>query len=492
MIDGHPADATALVSRGRTTTYGELRDQAGRLRGGLVRVGLERGDRFAIVCGNNWYFVVSYLAALGAGLVAVPLNPQSPAPELGRQLAEVGARGVMVGPSGSASVAAIDRAAVPSLDVVIAAHGVELDGALDLDELLAGEPEPMVERADEDLAVLLFTSGTAGAPKAAMLSHGNLLSNFRQTEQVKDAERSDDVILGIVPLYHILGLNGVLGLAFHAGAAVVLVERFDPVSALASITRHGATIVAGPPTMWTAWAMLDDADPEAMRSVRLAISGASKLPTATVDRVLERFGIRIHEGYGLTETAPIVATSIGTDAPIGSVGSPVPGVQVRVVDTDGDDTLVGDTGEIWVKGPNVFQGYWKDDEATRAVLGADGWLRTGDLGAVDDDGYLHLIDRVKDLVIVSGFNVFPAEVEDELAAHPAVSAVAVVGIPHPHTGEAVKAYIVPVPGAALEEDELIAWCQERIARYKCPSKIEFVDELPSGTVGKVLRRTLPR
>jgi long-chain acyl-CoA synthetase len=488
IVDDHPDDAVALISRGEPTTYGRLREQAGHLRGGLASLGLEPDDRVAILCANNWYFVVSYLAVTGAGMVAVPLNPLSPAPEIEQQLAAIGARAVIVGPSARPTVQQLDRSQVPTLEHVIVAPGVEIDGALDLDELMANEPAPLVERGDDALAVLIFTSGTAGSPKAAMLTHGNLRSNFDQGEG--PVERSDDVVFGVVPLFHILGLNGVLGLALFTGASIVLIERFDPASALESIQTHGVTIVAGPPTLWSAWAALPDADPTAMASVRLAISGAAKLPQDVAETIEARFGVHIWEGYGLTETAPVVATSVGTDAPFGSIGVPVRGVDVRLVDAQGGDVPIGDAGEIWVRGPNVFQGYWHDASATATALTDDGWLRTGDLAVVDDDGFLYLVDRAKDLVIVSGFNVYPAEVEGVLAEHPGVASCAVVGVPHPHTGEAVKAYVVASAGQAVDEDDLIVWCQGRIARYKCPSKVMFVDDLPQGLAGKVRRRDL--
>ncbi len=499
VLDRHPGDAVAIVSRGASTTYGQLRDQVSRLQAGLSALGLEPGDRVAILCANNWYFVVSYLAALRGGMVAVPLNPQSPAPEVERQLAAVEARCIVVGPSGRATMAGVERAAVPSLEHLLTCAGVALEGAHDLDTVMDTEPAPLVEREEGDLAVLMFTSGTAGSPKAAMLSHGNLGSNFRQMRDARDGhdagsdsppEQSQDVVLGIVPLFHILGLNGVLGLALATGSSIVLIERFDPQTALETIQAHGVTMAAGPPTMWAAWASLPDAPTDAMASLRLAVSGAARLPREVAEKIESRFGVHIWEGYGLTETAPIVATAVGTDAPWGSIGVPVAGVEVRLVDADGEDSLVGDAGEVWVRGPNVFLGYWEDPEATGAALTPEGWLRTGDMAVVDDDGYLYLVDRAKDLIIVSGFNVYPAEVEDALIEHPAVEACAVVGVAHPHTGEAVKAYVVPAAGRAVEEDELIDWCRGRIARYKCPTKVLFVDELPQGLVGKVLRREL--
>jgi long-chain acyl-CoA synthetase len=242
--------------------------------------------------------------------------------------------------------------------------------------------------------------------------------------------------------------------------------------------------------MWTAWATLRGADPEALRTVRLAVSGAAPLPAETRRSIGERFGVVLDEGYGLTEASPVVTSGSGVGAPEGSIGVPVPGCQVRLVEAGGDDALVGDAGEIWIRGPNVFQGYWNDPEATRAAIDEEGWLHTGDVAVVDDDGYLFLVDRVKDLIIVSGFNVYPAEVESVLTQHHGVADAAVVGVPHPYTGEAVKAYVVANEGASVDEDELIEHCNRYLARYKCPDKVLFVDELPHGQAGKLLRRAL--
>jgi long-chain acyl-CoA synthetase len=494
IIDPHPDDAVALVSRGRPTTYGELRAQVAGLRGGLVGLGLVPGDRVAIVAANNWYFVVSYLAALGAGCVAVPINPSSPTPEVQRELAAIGARAVIVGAAGRQAVAGLDRAALPVLEHVVAGgEGGEADppGAVRLDDLLAAAPVPVVDRADDDLAVLIFTSGTAGSPKAAMLTHGNLLANLRQCQDHPGrAQTADDVALGVLPFFHIFGLNVVLGLTLLAGARVLTVERFDPQSALEAIRTHGITVISGAPTMWAAWATLPGAPADAFAGVRLATSGAARLDPETKAAMERRFDLRLTEGYGLTEAAPVVASGHGLDAPPGSIGVPLPGLHVRLVDGDGQDALVGDAGEIWVQGQNVFAGYWEDPEATAEALTPDGWLRTGDVAVVDDDGFLFLVDRAKDLIIVSGFNVFPAEVEDVIALHPAVQEVAVVGVPHPHSGEAVKAYVVVAAGRSVEEDDVIAHCEAHLARYKCPQKVMFVDELPHGATGKVLRQLL--
>lgn len=490
MVDDHPSDAVAFISRGRTTTYGELREQVARLRGGLVGLGLEPGDRLAIACGNNWYFASAYLAALGAGLIVVPLNPSAPAPELTRHLAHTGARGLVVGPSATSTVRGIDRSEVPDLEHVIAVRHDEIEGSTSFDDLLASEPVPVVEREDSDPAVLIFTSGTAGTPRAATLTNGNLRANLEQIQESPGRrQQPDDVSFGVLPFFHIFGLNVVLNLGLWTGSTTLLVERFDPSSAAEAIVNHGVTVVAGAPTMWGAWASLPGLAPNTFSTVRIASSGAARLAVETAQLFEDRFGVVITEGYGLTETAPVVTTSTGCDSPRGSIGCPLPGISLRLVDTDGRDVLVGDSGELWVKGPNVFAGYWNDPDATEGAFEGD-WLRTGDVAVVDDDGNLYLVDRVKDLIIVSGFNVFPAEVEEVLSMHPSVRSCAVVGVPHPHSGEAVKAFVVLEPGSGAEEDDLASWCSTYLARYKCPDKVMFVDEIPQDVAGKVLRRVL--
>jgi long-chain acyl-CoA synthetase len=335
----------------------------------------------------------------------------------------------------------------------------------------------------------MFTSGTAGAPRAAMLSHGNLLANLDQSLSANGHIDADDVIFGVLPLFHIFGLNVVIGLGLRVGATLLLVQRFDPSTAVQSIQDRGVTVIPGAPALWAAFAHFDDLAPDAFASVRLALSGASRLPISVAEAMRARFGIEIREGYGLTEASPIVTTSTGGPVRFGSVGRVLAGVEIRLVSADGD-ALVGDVGEIWVRGANVFQGYYDDPEATSAVLTEDGWLRTGDMATADDDGYLYLVDRSKDLIIVSGFNVYPAEVEEMLLTHPAVAEVAVVGVPHPHTGEAVKAYVVTVPGNDVDEDTLIEYSLDHLARYKCPSKVIFVDALPRNASGKLVRRSL--
>jgi long-chain acyl-CoA synthetase len=455
-------DAIALRAGSDVVTYRELESRAARVAGALRAEGVNPGDRVTIEGHNTIAFVASYLGALRVGAVAVPLNPQAPDRELDRELAAV-EPAVVLGPP--------------------------LEGTGDAD------PAATVPRDVADVAVLLFTAGTAGAPKPAMLTHGNLASNIRQVlDHPGLALNPGDVSLGALPLFHVFGLNAVLGIGLAAGASTVLLDHFDAAAAVRQVHDHQISIIAGVPAMYHAFLELDDATAPAgtFEPVRLAVSGAAPLDGELLDGMRKRFGVVVHEGYGLTEAAPIVTTSvIGRREPTaGSIGPPLPGVDVRVVDADGGDVLPGDPGEIWVRGPNVFPGYWHDAEATARALTGDGWLRTGDVAVSDDDGELSLVDRAKDLVIVSGFNVYPAEVEQALLEHPDVAEVAVVGEPDPRTGEAIVAFVVPEPGARPDPATLLAHCARSLARYKCPTRVEIVDALPRSFAGKVLRRAL--
>jgi long-chain acyl-CoA synthetase len=489
IIEPHDSERVALISRNVESTYGELRDQIDHLRGGLAACGVGHGDRVAILCGNNRYFVIAYFATLGLGAVAVPLNPTSPAHEIERELVVVSPRLVLVGPSAAAAWAHVDESSAGSIETVVMAEGEALPGTRTLDQLLAADPVPVVDVDDDHVAVMMFTSGTAGDPKAAMLSHRNLLSNIEQDLTAKDHIGEGDIVYAVLPMFHIFGLNVVLGVGIGVGATLVLVQRFDPATAVQSIVQRQVTVVPGAPPMWIAFSHFDELPADTFASVRLAVSGASRLSPTVVDRMIDRFGLEIHEGYGLTEASPVVTSSAGMSARPGSVGRVLRGQEVRLVGDDGEDVPIGDAGEVWVRGENVFLGYLDEPEATARVL-VDGWLRTGDIATVDDDGYLYLVDRAKDLIIVSGFNVFPGEVEQVLQSHPQVAEVGVLGVPHPHHGEAVKAYVVLADGADVDEDQLIEHALDYLARYKCPTKVIFVDQLPRNTAGKLIRREL--
>ena len=493
VLDHHPATSSAIVSRGVTTSYGELQMQIGAMRGALNGLGVGKGDRVALLCGNTIEFVVAYFACLGRGIVCVPLNPTAPAPELQRELSVVGARAVVIAPSAVAGWSGVDRSALGQLVHVIATTQ-DLDGALQFRDLLQHEAAPVVDMQPNDLAIMLFTSGTAGSPKAAMLSHGNLQSNLDQLAQVRRLDHTD-VVFGVLPLFHIFGLNVVLAYSLMRGASLVLVERFDPMTAIDTIRDRKVTLIPGAPPLWMAFEQMPTLPKDSFASVRIAMTGASKMPEHTTRALFERYGLLVTEGYGLTECAPVVTTTTNVEkstalTKIGSIGRVLPGVEVRLVDESGENALRGDAGEIWVRGPNVFLGYFEDPQATARALTDDGWLRTGDIAVIDDDGFFYLVDRAKDLIIVSGFNVYPAEVEEAIREHSAVAQAAVVGVEHPHSGEAVRAYVVLRSDVHLDEDAVIDHCRARLARYKCPTKVLFVSQLPTGATGKVLRREL--
>ena len=490
IIDGHQDASTALISHGRTTTYGQLRRQVAALRAEFVALGLRRGECVALLCGNTPYFVVSYLAAVGVGAVVAPLNPTSPAPEIEKELAVVQPAVVIIEPAALATWERIPSDVRHGVRTVMATEGHGIEGAHTLDEVFAGDGS--VDSVDVDPstpAVYMFTSGTAGSPKAAVLTHGNLLSNIEQATAVENMSPSD-VTFGVLPMYHIFGLNVMLCNTLAVGASIVLVQRFDPVSTIETLRERGVTVMLGAPSIWMALNQLLDVPADAFAKVRLALSGAAKLPEQVIHSLSNRFGLRVLEGYGLTEASPVVTTSIDMPFTPGSIGRPVPGVEVRIVDENGDDAFVGDSGEIWVRGPNVFAGYLNDPDATARVLSPEGWLRTGDIAVADEDGHIFMVDRAKDLIIVSGFNVFPAEVEEVLTAHPDIVDAAVVGTAHPHTGEAVRAYVVLRPGTHLDEDTVVDHCRAHLARYKCPSKVLFVDQVPRNMTGKLQRYSL--
>jgi long-chain acyl-CoA synthetase len=463
--------------------YGEL---AGRAAAVAAHVGAvaRPDDRVAILAGNEPGFVAAYLGVLLAGAVAVPLNTGSPSHELAGELDAV----EPVLALAAAGCADLARRAV-----------VQRGDATDVtvvDELTAGAgtaPMTAVPRAAHELAVLLFTAGTAGAPKPAMLTHGSLLTNLEQMQSHPGLRiEPADVALGVLPLFHVYGLNVVLGLALHAGASVSLLEHFHPVESLARLRRDRVTVVAAVPAIYDAWlALNEDAAPrDALAGVRLCASGATTLHAATADGMRRRFGVAVHDGYGLTEASPVVTTTaVGREPRPGSIGPPLPGVEVELLDRDGRPVLDGDPGEIVVRGANVFAGYWRDPQSTAAVL-VDGRLHTGDIAVAGPDGWLTLVDRAKDVVIVSGFNVFPGEVEDALRSHPDVQDVAVVGEPHPRTGETVVAYVVAREGRAPDPVELLRHAGRRLARYKLPTRVDVVDVLPRTFAGKLVRREL--
>jgi long-chain acyl-CoA synthetase len=489
--DARP-DHPALRWHETVLTWGELDRQVDAVAGGLAGLDLPADGhpaRVAIALPNVPEFAVVFFAVLRAGLIAVPVNPGYTGRELAHVLEDSGAS-VLFG----------------TRDVVSAAGDRAPGCTYTLGKSPRGEFVAAGTAGGDDLAVLLYTSGTAGAPKGAMLSHRALLANHAQLARLEPAPVGpDDVLLLALPLFHAYGLNSGLGAVAYHGATGVLVERFDPADSLDLIARHGVTSVVGVPTMYVAWSLMGERLAAGFKGVRLAVSGAAPLDAATARRFAEAAGQPVHEGYGLTETAPVVTSTLASSTrKPGSIGAPIPGVGVKlalagggevVVDgpleeEDFDDETPGtpgtDPGEVLVRGDNLFSGYWPDG---REGPPEDGWWSTGDVAYADADGDLFLVDRLGELILVSGFNVYPHEVEQVLAGHPGVAEAAVLGVPHPYTGQTVKAYVVRSdPG--LTADEIISYAEKNLARFKCPTAVEFVSELPYSATGKVRKAAL--
>ncbi|HEX6875454.1 MAG TPA: AMP-binding protein [Nocardioidaceae bacterium] len=501
-------DAVAVVdaSGGRRLTWRELDAEADQVAQGLSDIGMVAGYRVMLDLSNRVEFVASYFGALRARLVAVPVNPRSTTGEVVRMVADSGARVVIA----DADTVTTVRSAVAGLEdalvgadaelrsrttvprvVVVGAPG--LPGETTYSDLVGrGGRVPPTPEDPEALAVLLYTSGTSGRPRAAMLSHRALLANIEQAAAVEPPLiRGDDVVLGVLPLFHVYGLNAVLGQVVRQQARIVVVEGFDVEGTLALIEHEGVTVVPVAPPVIAYWRDVDRLA-ERLRSVRFVLSGSAPLSPQLVTSFEERSRVTIHQGYGLTEAAPVVTSTQRSASPKrGSVGAALPGISLRLVDEAGHTPEGEDPGEIQIKGDNLFSGYWPDGADGP---GRDGWWATGDVGFLDRDGDLFLVDRIKELVIVSGFNVYPVEVEEVIAELDEVREAAVIGVADERTGEAVVAYVRPVPTDGLSAEDLVArvreHCAVRLARFKQPSEIHVVDELPHTVTGKIAKGTL--
>jgi long-chain acyl-CoA synthetase len=498
----------ALVEpSGRVLTWAGLEREVARMATGLGDAGLVAGQRVALLLGNRIELVTTYLGALRAQLVAVPLNPRAKVEELAWMLADSGARLLVADSAGVADARAAQQllreALAGSRDVLddeVAARTFEprlvvVDsevqaGEVTYDELRAGEPRPLPARPDpETLACLLYTGSTVDLPRAAMLTHRALLANIEQTAAVRPAMVAPgDVVLGVLPLFHVYGLNAVLGSVLRHGATLVVADHFDPRRALELIADHRVSVVPVAPAVFPHWLATDDLE-DHLASVRLVASGSSTLARPVLDEFTRRTGVLVHQGYGLTEAAPVVTSTLASTTPvIGSLGSALPGVGLRLVDDLGLEPEPGDPGEVQVRGSNLFSGYWPD---AADGPGPDGWWSTGDVGFLDDGGDLFLVDRADEVVVVAGFRVYPHEVEAVIAGVPGVEDAAVIGVPDDATGHAVVAYL-RVAGLDSEEvaDAVRERCEAALAGFKRPARIEVVDELPTTLAGRVRKGAL--
>ena len=490
-----PGRQALVESGGRSLTWAQLEDEVARISTGLGAHGIRAGQRVMVVIGNRIEFVTTYLGVLRAQVVAVPVNPRSVPGEVARMVADSGTRLVVV----DETALDVVRTGLRELPADVAAPTVVVTGAepgpgeLAFSELRADVVRPVPPLPDpEKLAALLYTSGTSGRPRAAMLSHRALLANIEQVAAVEPPMmHGDDVVLGVLPLFHVYGLNAVLGGVLRHRAKLVLAERFDREGTLDLIEDEACSVVPVAPPVFAQWRDMD-ALAERLGPVRMVLSGSAPLAAETVRWFTDATGVPVHQGYGLTEAAPVVTSTLCSAEPkAGSVGAPLAGIELRLVDDDGSPlTGSDDTGEIQVRGENLFSGYWPDGSGGP---GDDGWWSTGDVGFLDEDGDLFLVDRVKELVIVSGFNVYPTEVEAVVDGVDGVRQSAVIGVPDASTGEAVVAYVVPddpATDAEVLRAAVAAACEEQLARFKNPARIEVVETLPRTVTGKVQKGRL--
>jgi len=492
-IAAERGDAACVVDDSGGLTFRELDRRSDALAAGLAARGLRPGDRLGLLCPNGGDFVIAYLGALKSGATLVPLNLLLHPREMGFILADSGARGLIHHQVFDTTAAQALEGRDLALRVRIGAveHGDPGDG-VPLAELIRephATPPPLVLDPLEAVAAILYTSGTTGRPKGAVLTHRNLVSNSDSVVEALGITR-DDRLLVVLPMFHAFAATvGMLTPLLH-GCALIPVPRFDPKLVSQAIAAHGATLFLGVPSMYAVLLRLDDGLVAQWASVRLCVSGGAALPAAVMAAFEGRFHIPILEGDGPTECSPVTCVNppIGIRKP-GSVGLPVPGVEMRVLDASGQEVPDGTPGEVCVRGPNVMKGYFKLPDATREAFFGD-WFRTGDLGTRDTDGYFYLVDRIKDLIIVNGMNVYPRVIEEVLHAHPAVAEAAVVGDPDPRHGEVPVAHLALKPDAAVTVADLRDWCRSRLGRHEIPRRVEFHDALPRNAAGKILKREL--
>ncbi len=469
--------SVALIEGARSVTYGELADLALRTAGGLRAQGVAPGAPVAVACPTGIDAVVAYLGVQAAGAVAVMVNYRNTMPEFEARFGVVDPRLVIVG--GTA------RIELPDGVRVFRAAGDRSDDLPKLDK----EGSEATPNSLSDSAAVLFTSGVSGAPRGVHLTHQNLQAGQRgQAEMDGSALNADTIGLVALPLAHIFGLNSVLGALLRVGATAVLMDRFDAVRAAALVVEHRVNAISAVPQMWHSF-MSADIPEDSFAKVIRATASAAPLPESTVTRMAERFGVKLAGGYGLTETSGTISLDDPRAPRMGTVGRPLGDTEVRLVDTDGEAPEEGDSGEIWLRGTSVCTHY-RSAEGIEAAVDTDGWLHTGDVGVFDSAGRLSIVDRIKDVVIVGGFNVSPSEVENVLLMHPGVENAGVIGEPDEHSGERIVAFVRPSTNGAATVQELTDHCKRRLARYKVPTRFEVRDFLPLTDSGKVVRRLL--
>jgi long-chain acyl-CoA synthetase len=486
------ADRTAVVLGELKLTYAQLWGHALQYAAVLREKGVGRGDKVALLLPNTPHFPLAYFGTLALGAVAVPVHALLKAEEIQYVLEDSGAKAlVCAAPLLGEGAKGAELAGVPVLAVMDSDATLE---RIDTLALSATPIESIVPTEPEDTAVILYTSGTTGTPKGAEITHLNVTMNVVASAMHSFSIDENDVVLGCLPLFHTFGQTCCMNTAFYVGASVVLLPRFDGAQALELLEKEKCTIFMGVPTMYVG--LIEAAKSSDIRpKLKSALSGGAALPVPILEKFAEVFGTEVLEGYGLTETSPVATfNQVGFPPKPGTVGKQIWGVEVEVAKAEVEESIellpTGELGEIVVRGHNVFKGYLNKPDATKAAI-VDGWFRTGDLGTKDEDGYVSIVDRKKDMVIRGGYNIYPREVEEALLRHPAVAQVAVIGLPDPQYGEEVCAVVVKDPaGGDVTEQELSEWAKTKLAAYKYPRRVMFTDAFPLGPSGKVLKREL--
>jgi long-chain acyl-CoA synthetase len=478
----HPAEP-AIRLGGTELSYAELDERSARLAALLREKGLEQGDRVGVMLPNVPEFPVAYYGVLRAGGVVVPMNVLLKRREIAFYLEDSGAKLLLAwhGFHAEACDGAADAGAEP-VEVEPAAFAAALE-----------ELEPVTGLADteeQDTAVILYTSGTTGKPKGAELTHANLARNADVSARTTSEIGAGDVVLGALPLFHSFGQTVAMNASLGVGACLTLVPKFDPGEALATMQRDGVTHFYGVPTMYGALLHHPERGSFDTSALRICITGGASMPVEVLRGFEEAFGAKVMEGYGLSETSPVSCSNHpDRERKAGSIGTPIEGVEMRVVDEDDNEVAQGEVGEIVIRGHNIMKGYWQRPDATAEAM-RGGWFHSGDMARTDEDGYFYIVDRKKDLIIRGGYNVYPREVEEVLYEHPKIREAAVLGIPHDEWGEEIGAAVVTMESEELSPEEVSAYVKERIAAYKYPRVVWFIDELPKGPTGKILKREI--
>ena len=496
-------DSPAFVFADRTMTYAQVNAAAKQVANGLLNKGISPGDKVALSCLNLPYFPIIYFGILKAGAVVVPLSVLLKKDEIAYHLNDSDAKayfcfsGTEALPMGQMGYDGFQQAGSCEHFVMIMPAPEmpsSIEGTATLAQLMQGQSADFetYQSSAEDTALIIYTSGTTGKPKGAELTHSNLLQNAILSADLVGMQH-EDVLLIVLPLFHIFAMTVLMNAGIYRASKCVLLPKFDAASVFGLMEKHKVSVFAGVPTMY--WGLNQYQDDSfdyssIMQHLRIASSGGASLPLQVLQDFEERFDVPILEGYGMSEGSPVVTfNQLDVGRKPGSIGTPVWGVEVKIVDENGEKVAVGEKGELCYRGHNVMKGYYKKPEASTETL-KNGWIHSGDIATQDEDGFYYIVDRTKDMIIRGGFNVYPREIEEVMLTHPDVSMTAVIGVPDEKFGEEVKAYVVLKDGVSLAAETLIAWTKERIADYKYPRHIEYLDSLPMSATGKILKKEL--